>query len=248
MRSVSARRAAPVLAATGGARAPPPARRRRADPRPANRHVRDAHGRARRRSSEGAARAAGEQALPDRLRRGDRCHVGARDGQGLGRCAGRGDRLRRGRALGDPRRADRGCVRDPARSISTSASASRRGTSRTHTESGPVRLRLRRRWPWADVRAGARHDPHRRHGRPGRAVARRRNGRDRPAEACSRSARGSSSRMAATTSHRRTSLGLRSGRSTARSTLRPWSAESRRSTAGRMRSTRCAEATSSGMS
>ena len=188
-----------------------------------NRHVRDAHGRPGSRAVRVPRRAPGRAGVPDRLRRRDRRHVRAGDGEGLGGRACRGDRLRRGRAVGRSRARASPVRPRSARSTSTSGSCERaRAFGATHTEPGPVDFAfdvvgLRATFEQAlgliasggtVVLIGLSPAGETRDARPAGAVR--------------RGARASWSPTAATTCRRRTSRGSRSGRSTARSTSLRW--------------------------
>ena len=182
----------------------------------------------------------GRAGVPDRLRGRDRRHVGARDGQGLGRCARRGDRLRRRRPLGDPGRADRRRLADPRDRPRRAQARAGEAVRRHRRRRRPGRFRVRRRRPARDVRARAVAARLGRDADADRPLARQARRRTSTCPACSRSGRASSSRTAAITCPPRTSRGSRSGRSTARSISRAWSRVWRRSAAGGRRWTACA--------
>ena len=176
------------------------------------------------RRGEGAARAAGRAGVPDRLRCRDRRHVGARDGEGVGGRARRGDRLRRRRAVGDPGRAHRRRVRDPRdrprRAQARAGDAVRRHRTPSRGRSTSSSTSSRRR---STFEQGARPARLGRHVRPDRPVAGAARRSSSTCRGCSPSGRRSSSRTAATTCRRRTSRGSRSGRSRASSTSPAWS-------------------------
>ena len=196
-----------------------------ADARAAHRDVRDAHRRPRGRRREGARRAARRAGVPDRLRRRDRRDVGARDGAGSGEgarvavigCGAVGLSVVQGarhrRRGGDP--SDRPRRRAKARA----GAAVRRDAHRARAG----RLRLRRRRPPGDVRAGSVAARDRRHVRADRALAGGRDGERRSATAL-REAR-AHPRLARRRSPAARGLpaARRSGRSTASSTSPAWS-------------------------
>ena len=103
-------------------------------------------------------RASGGAGLPDRLRGRDGRLLGPEDGRGLGGRTRRRDRLRRGRALGDPGRAGCRCGGDP-RARPGRAEARGRAPLRgdAHGRGRAARLRLRRRRAARDGGAGAAH-------------------------------------------------------------------------------------------